>query len=92
MYDGHSELWDLINVITQHGEAGGESQIHHISGIAKAYLAKAQRLETASPFAFLGTPLSKKEDRMAECAKIYLKLGDFKGYCEKMVLLSTCIC
>ena len=63
----------------------------HTNDIAKSYYSKIQKLETASPFAFLGTVLSKKEDRLVECAKTYLKLGNFKAYCEIMISLSNCM-
>jgi hypothetical protein len=31
--------------------------------------------------------MAKKEDRLLESAKLYLKLGNFKQYCEIMIQL-----
>ncbi len=95
MYTGHNELWELVEAAAVTATKVGaaplaiEGKIAALSKIAQSYYAKIQKLETASPFSFLGTPLSKKEDRMAECAKMYLKLGNFKAYCELMISLST---
>jgi hypothetical protein len=36
----------------------------------------------------LGTSLAKKEDRLNEVGKTYLKLGRFKEYCETLITLS----
>ena len=92
MYTGHNELWEMIESLLAPAKAGTKSalegRIAHLGKIVQSYYGKIQKLETASPFAFLGTPLSKKEDRMAECAKMYLKLGNFKAYCECMISLS----
>ncbi len=92
MYNGHDELWDLVDTVLgqkDEGKPGEARRILHINDLAKAYYGKIQKLETASPFTFLGTALSKKEDRAAECARLLLKLGNFKGYCEIMCSLST---
>jgi len=79
----------MLDIILDKQAIGStDIRLFHIKEIAKGYLQKIQRLEKASPFSFLGTALSKKEDRMAECAKIYLKLGNFKEYCEILVSLS----
>ena len=37
----------------------------------------------------LGTALSKKEDRMKEAAKLMLKSGNFKEYCEIQMQLGN---
>ncbi len=68
-------------------EVNPSSRILHVNDIARAYYSKKEQLETASPFAYLGTALAKKEDRLAECARISLKLGDVKQYCETMISL-----
>jgi len=75
-------------MISNKKEVSSENRILHVNDIARAYYSKIQQLETASPFAYLGTALAKKEDRLAECAKMYLKLGDIKQFCEIMISLS----
>lgn len=75
-------------MIVNKQEVSPTNRILHVNDIARAQYSKAQQLESASPFAFLGTRLAKKEDRLLECAKIYLKLGDVKQYCEIMISLS----
>jgi len=67
---------------------GKDESVSHGENIVKNYYERINKLETITPFAFLGTPLSKKEDRMAECGRLYLLLGNFKAYCEIMVSLS----
>ena len=84
-------MWDLIDMIVNKQEVNPANKILHVNDIARAYYSKVQQLETAGPFAYLGTALAKKEDRLAECAKIYLKLGDVKQYCEIMISLSISI-
>jgi len=88
LYAGHAELWDLIDTIINKKEIRATNKVLHVNDIAKAYFSKIQNLETAGPFSFLGTALAKKEDRLAECAKMYLKLGDVKQYCEIMISLN----
>eukprot|EP01022_Parablepharisma_sp_SALTPOND_P018648 TRINITY_DN3078_c4_g1_i1.p1 TRINITY_DN3078_c4_g1~~TRINITY_DN3078_c4_g1_i1.p1 ORF type:complete len:595 (-),score=77.13 TRINITY_DN3078_c4_g1_i1:3355-5139(-) len=87
LYIGHNELWDLIDMIVNKKEISPTNKVLHINDIARAYYSRIQQLETAGPFSFLGTALAKKEDRLAECAKMYLKLGDVKQYCEIMISL-----
>ncbi len=88
MYDGNKEYFDIIDTIINKTKSATDNRVLHISDIAQAYYSRAQQLESASPFSFLGTSLTKKEDRMAECARIYLKLGDVKQFCEIMISLS----
>lgn len=75
-------------MIVNHQEIKPTNRILHVNDIARAYYSKAQQLESASPFAYLGSALAKKEDRIAECAKYYLKLGDVRQYCELLISLS----
>lgn len=76
----------LSNILKS--ESGFEGDVNYVGNIIKNYYERIHKLETTTPFAFLGTPLSKKEDRMIECAKLYLLLGNFKAFCEIMVSLS----
>jgi len=89
MHTGQNDLWDLVEGMTG-SSAGisGDGKILNLTRVVQGHYAKIQKLETASPFAFLGTSLAKKEDRLAECAKMYLSLGNFKAYCETMISLS----
>lgn len=34
---------------------------------------------------YLGTNFAKKEDRLLECARILLEIGDYRKYCNIMV-------
>jgi len=88
LYTGEKEFWDLLEMILTQKEIDSNNKIHHINDIVRAYYSKILQLETAGPFSFLGTALAKKEDKLAECAKMYLKLGDVKQYCEIMISLN----
>ena len=84
---GSKEFWDLLDMLINKKPIDPTNKILTSNDIARAYYAKIEQLETASPFSFLGTSLAKKEDRQIECAKMYLKLGDVKKYCEIMMSL-----
>jgi len=86
-YSGDNELWDLLDLMINSKQANSSNKILHVNDLPKAYHSRIQELETASPFSFLGTPLAKKETRMMECAKMYLKLGEVKKYCKMMISL-----
>ena len=83
--NGQIELWDILNVIANNVPGKINNRILHMSDMAGAYLSKAQFLESSTTMSMLGTALTKKEDRMMECAKIYLKLGQVKEYCEILI-------
>ena len=40
--------------------------------------AKAEELSSASTMAYLGTEFARKEDRIYECARLLLQMGDYK--------------
>lgn len=82
-------MWDLLDTIINKLEVSPNNRILHVNDMARAYFARMEQLEAAGPFAYLGTALAKKEDRMAECARICLKLGDVRQFCETMISLST---
>ena len=87
LYTNENEFWDLLDMCINKTEVHPENRIRHINDITRAYYSKIEQLETAGPFSFLGTALAKKEDRLMECAKMHLKLGDIKQYCEIMMSL-----
>lgn len=43
---------------------------------------KADILKKASGMQMYNTPFAKKEDRLQEAAKLYLRTGQFREYCE----------
>jgi hypothetical protein len=50
-------------------DSGSEnSRVFHIQDSQQAYVTRAQELQQVSGMKMLGTPLSKKEDRMREAA------------------------
>ena len=87
LYKDENEFWDLLNMLVNKHEISPENKIRHVNDIVKAYYSKIEQLETAGPFSYLGTALAKKDDRLMECARMYLKLGDIKQYCEIMFTL-----
>jgi hypothetical protein len=89
LYNGESELWDLLRVLVDKEPGQITNRILYIGDMGSAFNSKAQELETTTTLAMLGTTLSKKEDRLMEAAKIYLKLGDFKQYCNILIELRT---
>lgn len=88
LYAGEKDFWDLLEMILTQKETDSSNRIHHINDIVRAYYSRIQQLETAGPFSYLGTALAKKEDRLGECARMYLKLGNVKRYCEIMISLN----
>jgi hypothetical protein len=50
-------------------------------------MSKANKLRRAHGMQMFNTEFSKKEDRLHEAAKLYLRAGNFREYCETMIEL-----
>lgn len=59
------------------GQDTEKLRVHHISDVSAAYSSKAQALIQANPMKMLGSALAKKEDRLAEAARLNLVSGNF---------------
>lgn len=79
------ELLAVLENIKQGTPTYESARIAHISDLVSIFKAKVEDLSTSSNLAYLGTEFARKEERMAECAKLLLSIGDFKGYCEIMM-------
>ncbi|CAG9315711.1 unnamed protein product [Blepharisma stoltei] len=84
---GEDEFFDILNFLLNKKECNPNDQILPIESICQSKKSRAAELETASGMAFLGSALAKKEDRLIEAAKIHLKLGNIRQYCELMIKL-----
>ncbi len=86
-HSGEEDFFDMINYILNNKPCRATNQIIPVEELCAVKRSRATELETASGMAFLGSALAKKEDRLSEAAKIYLKLGNIKQYCEIMIKL-----
>ena len=82
-------MWDILSVIIDDRPGELQNKVIHVTDIVSAQESRAHQLLTAQPMSMLGTSLSKKEDRLIESAKIFLKLGNFREFCEIQMKLSN---
>lgn len=85
--EGEDDFFDLLDYFLNKKECKSSNQILPIESICNSKRSRASELETASGLSFLGSALAKKEDRLIEAAKIHLKLGNIREYCEIMIKL-----
>lgn len=57
-------------------------QVVHSSHLSEVLLAKAMKYKNATGMQFINTPWAKKEDRLQEAAKLCLKSGHIREFCE----------
>ena len=86
-HPGEKEFFDLLAFHLDGAAYDPENKVAPLSEIMSSYTSLAQELETSTSFAYLGTALARKEDRLSEAAKIHLKTGNIFQYCEIMVKL-----
>ena len=87
--DGQDELFSVLNFlcgenVTDHGalEKLAEYSVVHTALLADVARARANQLRAATGMQMVNTQYAKKEDRLQEAAKNYLRVGNFREYCE----------
>ena len=88
-HPGEKDFFDLLGYHLHGQQYDPENSIAPLEEISTSYKALAEELQTASSFAYLGTGLARKEDRLREAAKIHLKTGNIQQYCEIMIQLGN---
>lgn len=81
MYDGQTELFSIVESIREKMPSAQNSRIVHLSELLSVSKSRVEELESTSNMAYLGTNLAKKEERLLECARILLEMGDYRKYC-----------
>lgn len=56
----------------------------HCALIGLAIREKATSLRRAHGMQMINTQYAKKEDRLQEAARLYLRIGNFRDYCETL--------
>lgn len=80
---------NIIHVLKEQQPGDPDLKVLHISDSPFAMQSKARSLLEGSSMQFLGTPLAKKEDRLKEAARLMLKSGDVKAFCEIQLMLGN---
>jgi hypothetical protein len=86
-HPGEKEFFDLLSYHLHNTVYDLENKVVPLGELMSSFVQLAEELETSSSFAYLGTALAKKDDRLREAAKIHLKTGNFYQYCEIQVKL-----
>jgi hypothetical protein len=59
-----------------------ELKVLHCAQLGLVMKAQANHYHQSHGMQLLNTQFSKKEDRLQEAAKLYMRSGNFKGFCE----------
>lgn len=86
LYDGQSEFWDMLKVIIKDSPGSLHHRVLHISDISQAVESHALELTRSKSLKIKGN-FGKKEDRKRKGAELFLKLGNYKEFCEIMIEL-----
>jgi len=62
-------------------------KVLHCAQIGLAVMSQAHKLRRAHGMQLYNTQFAKKEDRLQEAAKLYLRAGNFRDYCETLIEL-----
>eukprot|EP00347_Sterkiella_histriomuscorum_P001098 403373336 len=87
--EGQEEIFNILDLITNqdfhpHPKLQ-ELKVLHCAQIAVVFKDKADKLKQASGMQMYNTQFAKKEDRLHEAAKLYLRSGQFREYCEVLM-------
>jgi hypothetical protein len=91
LIDGQEEIFNILDLIKNvdfkpHPRLE-ELKVLHSAQIAQSVMATATKLRHAHGMQMFNTQFAKKEDRLQEAAKLYLRAGNFREYCETLVEL-----
>ena len=89
--EGQEEIFNILD-LTTNIDFHPHSKLHDLkvlpcAQIAKVFHEKALKLKQASGMQMYNTQFAKKEDRLQEAAKLFLRSGRFKEYCETLMEL-----
>ncbi|CDW86163.1 wd repeat-containing protein 17 [Stylonychia lemnae] len=86
--DGQEDIFNILDLLGdanfQTKRDSYELKVLHCAQLAQAMKEKADKLRKATGMSMYNTQYSKKEDRLQEAAKIYLRTGQFREYCETL--------
>jgi len=86
LLDGQNEFWDMLKVIIKDAPGSLHHRVLHISDISSAVESHAIELTKSKSLKIRGN-FGKKEDRKRKGAELFLKLGNYKEFCEIMIQL-----
>jgi hypothetical protein len=86
MQEGQEEVFAVMDLIknVDYKPVQADIKVAHCSQIGTMMHEKASGLRQANGMQMINTPYAKKEDRLEEAARLYLRAGNFRDYCETL--------
>mmetsp|Transcript_38676 Transcript_38676/g.28546 ORF Transcript_38676/g.28546 Transcript_38676/m.28546 type:complete len:172 (-) Transcript_38676:1373-1888(-) len=89
LFEGQEELFSSMDLMLNldHDPLPPSLRVLHCAALPLDFKSRALKLKKATGMAMLNTQFAKKEDRLAEAAKLFLRNGMVREFCETMMVL-----
>mmetsp|Transcript_17137 Transcript_17137/g.30766 ORF Transcript_17137/g.30766 Transcript_17137/m.30766 type:complete len:1177 (-) Transcript_17137:8002-11532(-) len=88
--NGERDFFDALkHVVNPSTRVTSTNQVLPFDELFKVKRSEAEDLVQSTSMRWLGGALAKKEDRLSKAANMFLRLGDFKGFCEIQIELGN---